>query len=63
MNHATGKSEVELEMKEAQRLWDAKNSTGICTSVTISVTNAGKRVLESIDASSELYTNTKYYIF
>ena len=41
------KHEVEEEMKEAQRLWDAKHSNGICTSVT----NAGKRVLETIGLS------------
>ena len=38
---------VEQEMKEAQHLWDAKNSTGICRRVT----NAGKRAWESIGLS------------
>ena len=41
------KSEVEQEMKEAQRLWDEKNSAGICRRVT----NAGKRAWESIGLS------------
>ena len=38
------KSKVGEEMKEAQNLWDAKNSAGIC----LTVANAGKRVLENI---------------
>jgi hypothetical protein len=41
------KSEVEQEMRKAQHLWDAKNSTGICRRVT----NAGKRAWESIGLS------------
>jgi len=41
------KKEAEQEMKEAQHLWDATHASGVCTTVT----NAGKRVLESIGLS------------